>query len=108
MFVRLDSSGDRRLGISEFRQAIPTLAKWGVEVLDAEASFNEIDLNGGGVVLFDEFVDWAMSKNLDLEDDGGLGQNNEHANTRTSPDIKTLAKKHNNKLKSPQNSTNKT
>ena len=25
--------------------------------------------NGGGQILFSEFVDWALEKNLDLEDD---------------------------------------
>ena len=31
--------------------------------------FESIDKNGGGQILFAEFVDWALSKNLDLEDD---------------------------------------
>ena len=26
-------------------------------------------MHGGGQILFDEFVDWATSKNLDIEDD---------------------------------------
>jgi hypothetical protein len=29
----------------------------------------QIDTNGGGQILFSEFVDWALEKNLDLEDD---------------------------------------
>ena len=33
------------------------------------AEFESIDKNGGGQILFAEFVDWALSKNLDLEDD---------------------------------------
>jgi len=69
MFIQLDKSGDRRLGLNEFAQAVPTLARWGIKITDAQASFKEIDTNGGGIVLFDEFVDWAMDKNLDLEDD---------------------------------------
>ena len=69
MFTQLDVSGDRRLGVNEFTLAIPTLARWGVRVTDAQAAFKEIDTNGGGFVLFDEFVGWAMMKNLDLEDD---------------------------------------
>ena len=31
--------------------------------------WSEIDINGGGQVLFDEFCQWAIQKNLDLEDD---------------------------------------
>lgn len=34
-----------------------------------ESMWNEIDLNAGGVILFDEFCQWAIQKNLDLEDD---------------------------------------
>ena len=37
--------------------------------IDMEASFKEIDTNGGGSILFDEFCQWAIKKNLDLEDD---------------------------------------
>jgi len=48
---------------------VPTLEKWGINIYDPEESFKEIDANGGGHVLFDEFVTWAASKNLDLEDD---------------------------------------
>jgi len=69
MFQELDTSGDRRIGIEEFKKAVPTLARWGVKIEDAEASFKEIDGNGGGQVLFDEFVIWAASKNLDHDED---------------------------------------
>ena len=34
-----------------------------------EAEFAKIDKNGGGQILFNEFVDWALEKNLDIEDD---------------------------------------
>jgi len=72
MFKELDTSGDNRIGIQEFTRAIPTLEKWGVKIMDPEASFKEIDGNGGGKILFDEFVKWAASKNLDLEGDDDL------------------------------------
>ena len=36
---------------------------------DIEGEFNSIDKNGGGMILFDEFCEWAIKKNLDLEDD---------------------------------------
>ena len=69
MFKELDSTGDGRIGLEEFKKAVPTLAKWGVKIDNAEAAFKELDKNGGGHVLFDEFVVWATSKNLDLDDD---------------------------------------
>ena len=33
------------------------------------AEFNIIDTNHGGHILFSEFVEWAISKDLDIEDD---------------------------------------
>ena len=34
-----------------------------------EDEFKLIDKNGGGMILFDEFCDWAIKKGLDLEID---------------------------------------
>ena len=31
--------------------------------------FNQLDKNKAGMILFNEFIDWALRKNLDLEDD---------------------------------------
>jgi hypothetical protein len=36
---------------------------------DPEAQWQECDADGCGMVLFDEFCQWAIRKNLDLEDD---------------------------------------
>ena len=33
------------------------------------AEFDSIDTNEGGMILFQEFTNWAFSKNFDLEDD---------------------------------------
>jgi len=93
MFIQLDKSGDRRLGLNEFAQAVPTLARWGIKITDAQASFKEIDTNGGGIVLFDEFVDWAMDKNLDLEDD------DEHPNINSNVKSRQINQKDSNKSK---------
>jgi hypothetical protein len=32
-----------------------------------ELEFRNIDSNGGGQILFDEFCDWSCKKNLDIE-----------------------------------------
>jgi len=37
--------------------------------IEPEKEFKSIDKNGGGWILFDEFCDWSIKKNLDLEDD---------------------------------------
>eukprot|EP00927_Polykrikos_kofoidii_P040295 TRINITY_DN3447_c0_g1_i1.p1 TRINITY_DN3447_c0_g1~~TRINITY_DN3447_c0_g1_i1.p1 ORF type:complete len:701 (-),score=137.96 TRINITY_DN3447_c0_g1_i1:125-2179(-) len=58
---------DRRLSFTEFEAAVPRLIEWGLEPGLAERLqndpaevFREIDDNGGGVVLFDEFAHWAL------------------------------------------------
>lgn len=43
--------------------------KWGLKIENAEASFKQADKDGKGMILFIEFCDWAIKKNLDLEDD---------------------------------------
>ena len=63
MFEELDNSGDRRVGIEEFKQAVPKLESWGIKIHDVYATFKEIDGNGGGVILFDEFSAW-LTENL--------------------------------------------
>ena len=69
MFDRLDTSDDRKLSFDEFQATLGEIKKWGVEVTDARATFAEIDEDGHGMVLFDEFCNWAIAKQLDLEDD---------------------------------------
>ena len=34
-----------------------------------DAEFDCIDTNGGGQILFNEFIDWALAKDLDIEED---------------------------------------
>eukprot|EP00928_Gymnodinium_smaydae_P064618 TRINITY_DN47900_c0_g1_i1.p1 TRINITY_DN47900_c0_g1~~TRINITY_DN47900_c0_g1_i1.p1 ORF type:complete len:608 (+),score=84.24 TRINITY_DN47900_c0_g1_i1:77-1900(+) len=73
---------DRRMSYAEFEAAIPQLLKWGVDTevekllrRDPAAVFRDIDANGGGVVLFDEFAHWALWNHLfhlDGSDDGEL------------------------------------
>lgn len=68
-FKRVDYNNDDRIDIDEFIQALDIIELWVGPITDAEAEFNSIDTNGGGIILFDEFCDWALKKNLDLEDD---------------------------------------
>jgi Ca2+-binding EF-hand superfamily protein len=64
MFAGMDVDADRRLSFVEFETALPTLAGWGVAVDDPQSQFDEIDSNGGGMILFDEFAQWAMEVSL--------------------------------------------
>lgn len=69
MFGQIDSGGDARINLEEFKQALPKIEAWGVKIEDPDATFATIDTNGGGQLLFDEFADWAIKKELDLEHD---------------------------------------
>ena len=70
MFDEVDASDDRRVSLEEFRAALPQLASFGVTVDDADATFAEIDTNGGGMILFNEFAAWACAKGLDADGEG--------------------------------------
>lgn len=65
LFDAVDTSNDRRINLQEFKGAIPTLEKWGVKVDNPQAAFNLIDKNHGGFILFDEFCEWAINKNIE-------------------------------------------
>ena len=69
MFVQIDTSGDQRVSLDEFKQAIPLIERWGVKIEDPKATFAKIDADGGGMILFSEFASWAIEQGLDLEDD---------------------------------------
>jgi hypothetical protein len=67
-FDQIDSEGekDRRISFHEFLQAHTKFVKDFELQLDesAEATFASIDTNGGGFILFVEFVDWAVQQKL--------------------------------------------
>lgn len=65
LFDAIDTSDDKRINFQEFKGAIPTLAKWGVKIENPQTSFNQIDKNHGGFILFEEFCEWAIAKNLE-------------------------------------------
>lgn len=71
-FKRIDSGNDGRINLKEFVAAKEMIEKWVGPIEDAEATFKEIDANGGGQVLFDEFCSWSLNKGLDLDDDAEL------------------------------------
>merc|ERR1711874_885580 len=63
-FDRVDTGDDDRISKEEFTAEglKEVMEKW-VGPIDA------IDTNGGGQILFNEFIDWALAKHLDIEDD---------------------------------------
>jgi len=71
-FQRADADSDKRINLAEFEAAKDTVNKWLKDehkIHDMAAEFKKIDKNGGGIILFDEFCEWAIAKNLDLDDD---------------------------------------
>jgi len=65
IFAGIDAGGDRRIDADEFAAAAPKLREWGMAVdEDTKKTFDEIDGNGGGQILFVEFSEWAIKKNL--------------------------------------------
>ena len=60
-FKRIDQNFDKKIQLEEFKQAQPIMEKWVGKIEDIEKEFCEIDDQGGeGVILFDEFCDWAI------------------------------------------------
>ena len=55
--------------MQEFIAAKEMIEKWVGPIADPAAEFAKIDANGGGQILFDEFCDWSVKKDLDLDDD---------------------------------------
>lgn len=68
-FERLDVDNDHKIGYKEFVKGLKMMSNWGIDISDPKALWKEADSDNGGQILFNEFVDWAISKNLDLEDD---------------------------------------
>lgn len=69
MFDAIDTNKDKRIEKAEFAAAVALVAKWGFKIDNPDAVFSEIDRDGGGMILFDEFAHWAIQHKLDLEDD---------------------------------------
>lgn len=68
-FERIDTDHDRKVTLTEFAKAVPIMNRWNIKIDNPVLAFKEIDTNGGGSILFDEFARWAIKKNLDLDDD---------------------------------------
>ena len=66
-FDKVDLDDDRRIDLAEF---IGACEKKGKSEEEATKIFNEIDKNGGGKILFDEFYAFACAKKVEgMEDD---------------------------------------
>ena len=68
VFNEIDTSKDRRISLEEFEKAVPALKERGIKLPDGKQAFKEIDTNNGGMILFDEFCDWAIKNNVQPEE----------------------------------------
>merc|ERR1712070_1330364 len=72
MFNRMNDDTDmtggahKKITFEEFNNSLSQLKDWGVNVEDPEATFAEIDTNNSGNIMFEEFSNWAIKKQLDL------------------------------------------
>lgn len=46
---------------------MPIIESWGVQISNPEAEFKNADKDGFGKILFNEFCDWAIRKEMQLE-----------------------------------------
>ena len=71
MFSRIDTSHDHRVSFQEVQSAVEEMRKWGIVLAPGHVQivFEELDADGKGMILFDEFCTWAITQHLDLEDD---------------------------------------
>ena len=67
-FEEMDTSHDRRISPDEFIHGCGMI---GVQLSEAEAldEFAQVDANGGGYVLFDEFCSWAARRHINEPED---------------------------------------
>jgi hypothetical protein len=72
-FEKMDDNGDRRLSFDEFKKAYKTVGIIATESQLRE-TFDEIDADHGGMVLFEEFCKYMAKKRLD-----GLDKQNDTA-----------------------------
>ena len=84
LFEQIDSNGDRRLDAQEFIEGCRVVGIEGLSPVELEREFGEIDGNGGGFVLFDEFCSWCAAHHYgevggEAEDERASGESGAEA-----------------------------
>lgn len=57
VFEAIDTGDDHRIDVVEFQKGLPLLGLH-LSAQEAEATFRQIDRDGGGQILFEEFCSW--------------------------------------------------
>lgn len=68
-FEAIDENNDRRIDLDEFLKAVPVIEGWGVKLGFPTEEFDCMDSNDGEKILFDEFCEWAIKQDLDVEEE---------------------------------------
>jgi len=69
MFSMINSDGNISINWQEFSHGLPLLEKCGVVVENPHKLFEEIDLDHGRTIKFDEFCTWAIKNKIVLDQD---------------------------------------
>ena len=68
-FDRIDTNDDMKISKAEFIKAKDSLEQWGIDMSNPDDEWKRADLNVSGSLMFDEFLDWAFARGLDINDD---------------------------------------
>lgn len=68
MFEAVDIDGSEVITLREFKQMLPLISEWGLDVADPQKSFKQADKNGKGTLDFGEFVAWGNEVHLDIRE----------------------------------------
>ncbi|CAG8566823.1 17384_t:CDS:2, partial [Dentiscutata heterogama] len=64
IFQKLDVDHDRRITFEEFKKGHKLINLEGLSDEELKEEFNKIDINKGGLILFDEFCIYAAKRKL--------------------------------------------
>ena len=65
----MDKEHDGKISFQEFKASEAVMNSHGLFFENLKDEFNLIDTNGGGSILFDEFVHYCISKSLAKDND---------------------------------------
>ena len=65
--MKADAGEDQRIDLEEFVAAAPQLEQFVGPIANPEDEFNSMDVNGGGQILFDEFLEWAYARKGEID-----------------------------------------
>jgi len=67
MFLLIDTNSGGLLSQKEFIASAAILVTFGIDLDEPEAVYKQLDKDGSGSINFEEFVEYALNKNLDLD-----------------------------------------